>query len=158
MADTTLHIEAEGLLSTDYEIRRSDRLVARIDMARMRSAGQIEAGTASYSARPERLFSGNYVMERDGSRVARAERSGWLRPAYAVRGADRMLMLRPSGMLSRRYRILHGDRPIGSIAREGFFGRSATAVFDENVPEEMQLFLIFLALLRWRKQRQASRG
>ncbi len=158
MPDTTLRIEPEGLLSTDYEIRRGDGLFARVDMARMRSAGRIETHSATYEIRPERLLSGNYVMEHDGARIARAERAGWLRPRYAIRGPDRVLTLRPAGLLARRYDVIHGDHAIGSIARQGLFNRAATADFDENVPEEMQLFLVFLALLRWRRQRQASRG
>ncbi len=153
----TLHVESQGLLSGTFELSENGRPAGRIHL-RSASKGHLILDGMEWDVRRERAFSRTFVLEQNGRSVARATRTGWFRPAYEVKGEDRRLTLRTAGFSIARFRVLHGDREIGTIARTKLFGRDADADFQEHVPPGLRAFLLFLALATWRRQRQAAAG
>jgi hypothetical protein len=47
---------------------------------------------------------------------------------------------------------MENGAPVGTIARTGFFRAKRTADLPDDLPLEVQAFLIWLVLLVWRRQ------
>lgn len=151
----TLEARPRHLFSQTYDVLTSDRRVAAIDLAAIRSRGRFELDGVEYRIRPEGWTAGVFVLEREGRDVARVERTGWLPARYRVRLEDRSLELRAHG-LTRRFTLWHGGRRLGDIRPRHLLSR--TALFEDagEVPVAIRVFLLAVIVLRWRRRSRSS--
>lgn len=150
-----LHARRTRLFSSDYWIQEGTRNLTLLDLARLRSRGEFLLDGASYEFRAEGLLGGSYVLERDGRVVARATRAQLFPLVYRVHAGDRILELHshPPG---RKFSLRHGDRVTGAIRPAGPFSRSGVAEFQEALAPAVEVFLIALVLLKWRRRARGS--
>lgn len=152
-----LNIRPKSAFSSDFWIQEGTRNVTLLDLARLRSRGEFQLAGNTWEVRASGLLHREYRLEREGRMEASATRVQLLPLLYRVHAGDRQLELRSFPPL-RKTRVLHGGREIGMIAPVRAFGRSATAEFREPLRTEIQVFLIALALMRWRTQSRRARG
>ena len=150
-----LQVRPKTRFSSDFWIQEGTRNVTLLDLARLRTRGEFLLEGTSWDVRSSGLLRREYRLERDGRVEARATRVQILPLLYRVHAGDRLLELRSVPPL-RRTRVLHGGREIGVIAPVRVFSRFATAEFREPLRTEIQVFLIALALLRWRAQARSA--
>lgn len=143
------------LFSADYQVTRDGQPVTLIDMATLRSRGQFELDGVPYTFRATGLMGGSYVLESQGRTVARATRERLIPLLYRVNAGDRMLGLALHAP-GRRFTVRHGDRVIGEVRPRRLLSRSARARFEEPLSLPVQVFLLSLVLLYWRRRARAS--
>lgn len=143
------------LFSSDYQVTLDGQPVALVDMTTFRSRGQFELDGVTYTFQAGGLMGGSYVLESQGRTLARATRERLIPLLYRVNAGDRMLNL---GLHApgRRFTVRHGDRVIGEVRPRRLFSRSALARFDEPLSLPVQVFLLSLVLLYWRRRARAS--
>jgi len=142
-------------LGWDFRVFEDGQEAAILDLAVFRRRGVFTVAGVTYAIRRTGLLFGAYVLEpASGGRVlARAERAG-LR-TLRVHAGDRVLGLRGAGLLGRRFLVLHGERRVGVVRREGWLSWRVAAEFSEQLALPIRIFLAAVAIVSWRA---ASRG
>jgi hypothetical protein len=92
----------------------------------------------------------------DGRTLARSERTGVLGRAFQVTALDRVLTLRPDGVIGRNFSLLHGDLNVGRLRRPSLWKRTMEIGFPPDLPLELRIFLVFLVFTVWRRRQRAA--
>ena len=153
----TFEARPHHLFSARYDLSSGDRPVCTLELEWFRSRGRFSLDGREYRVLARGWTSGAFTLETEDRELASAERSSFLPLGYRVRVEDRWLELRAPG-LSRRFTVLHGDRPVGSIRPRQLFSRVAVVEGADAVPLPVRVFLLAVVLLRWRRRARASAG
>jgi hypothetical protein len=151
----TLHASPVRWFSQDFRVSADGREICTLDLAAMRSRGQFDVEGERYEIAARGIVPQRYRLERDGRVLAEVSRDGVLSRAYTIRAEDRSLTLRGT-LMRRRFDVLHGDLHIGAIRPVRLAGRSAIAEFTAPLPLHLQVFLVAVTLLIWRKRARAA--
>jgi hypothetical protein len=111
---------------------------------------------ASFRVSREGRLNGDFLLESDRGVVARATRPSVLRRSFAVQHGSKTHTLRAQSMFRRSFALLEGDREIGAITRDGVWSRHASANLPADMPLPVQVFLIWLAVLLWKRESDAA--
>lgn len=64
--------------------------------------------------------------------------------------------LRAKSVFRRGFVLLDGDREIGSLSPEGIFTRRATVDLPQALPLPVKVFIIWLAVILWKRSSDAA--
>jgi len=152
----TLQIAPTHWLSSDFTVLKDSQTVANVEVSRWGEKGALSIDRTSYRMYREGWLSGAFVLERDGSVVARAEKAGVFHRKYLVRYGDREYTLAARSMFRRPFAVLDGSTEIGSIERTTVFTREAKADLPDAWPLPLRAFVIWLAWMQWRRDAAGS--
>jgi hypothetical protein len=152
----------KNFFSWDFTFLDGAREVGRLDSRAFRRTAGLEVEGVSYRVHREGLL-GDFVLEQveqgpGPQELARAERMKPFSRAVHVRAGDRRLALHGKWPFLRTFTLLHGDREVGSMSREHWFGRTSTIDFPEEIPLPIRLFMAALVIYRWRQARRRRSG
>ena len=99
----------------------------------------------------ESWLCGPFVLERDGSVLARAEKPSAFFRTYLIRHGDRDYTLEPRSAFRRAFVLHDGSRQIGSIEPTSASMRGAIADLPDTWPLPVRAFVIWLAMIQWRR-------
>jgi hypothetical protein len=145
----------KSLFSWDYAVLDGQQPVADIEVSFWGERGRLRVQDASYDVRREGWL-GAFVLEADGSVVARAEKSSPFLRSFAIEHAGRSYTLRARSPFERTFLLEQGSRAIGSVSPEGMFTRRARADLPEDLALPLRVFMIWLALILWKRAANAS--
>jgi hypothetical protein len=91
----------------------------------------------------------------EGHTIARADKPSAFRSTFNVTYADRNYTLKKESLVGRSFILLEGERETGSI-RAGLLTRKAAVSLPEGMPKPVQLFVVWLAILLWRRESDSS--
>jgi hypothetical protein len=115
---------------------------------------------------PMRWFSWDFTVDRDGRRVAELDISWWReRGELAIDGA-RYAIAR-QGLVSGDFRLTAPDgrmvataskpsREAGAVTPAGAWSRRASATLPDALPLPVQVFVVWLAVLLWKRDDDAA--
>jgi hypothetical protein len=145
-----------NFFSSTFALVGEKGLLGELDNSIWRDAAQLELLEGTYALYRQALFSGDFVLERDGKVVARATKPSVLKNMFEVELPSGKVVLRKLGVLSRQFGVFEGGKQIGTIAPLGIFARRAQIDLPAAWPAAAQGFLFWLTFLLWRRQRQAA--
>ena len=134
-----------------YGIDRQGAPVGEIAFAKRWEGATITIGGTSYTAAREGKMSGALYMEKNGNRLADADKPSARKPLFTVRVGGRTLTLKKASFFARTFALTEGDRQIGSIAPIGWVGRKCKAELPDDLALEIQAFVIWLAIIMQRR-------
>jgi len=140
----------------NFDVFEGDHQVAEIKTSTLPESGTFAIDGVSYRAYREGMFSGDFFLESDGQTIASAEKPSAFLNSFNITHIDRSYALKKESFVSRSFILLEGDREVGSIRSEGLLTRKATAALPEMIPRPVQLFVIWLAILLWRREANAG--
>ena len=146
----------KGVFSKTFEIARDGRPVCQVKQRDLREKAEVVVGGTAF-VMENQLIGSDFLLRSGGRLLARAEKRT-LRRAFDVtldpEGASpRAYAFRVGGLLkSGRYDLSEAGRPVGSVTK-ATLGRSARATFPDDVPEAAQVFLLWIALMMWARDR-----
>jgi hypothetical protein len=140
------------LLSWSYIVHDESRELARIELAWLRAAGTLVLAGKTYRLERRGLVSGTYALDEGDTVLASARPSGFLLRTLEVDAGRDHYTLQPAGMWSRAFVLTKGKQELGTIRPMGLFSRQALVDVPESVPQTLQLFLLWLVLVRWKRQ------
>ncbi len=138
--------------SHDFTVHHASQQVADVDVSSWREEGVLTAEGVRYHVCRESWMSGAFVLQRQGSVIARAEKRSAFRRTYLVRCGDRQYTLRARSAFQRAFVLLDGSRQIGSIEPINAFTNKATADLPGGWPLSMRAFVIWLTMIQWRRE------
>ena len=128
--------------------------IANIDISCWSEKGTLLVLGLPYKVYREGMMSGTFLLESDGTILARAVKPSAFSRSFIVEHAGRKLALRST--FFGRYRLLEGDREIGSISPETICFRRANVNLPEDLPLPVRLFILWLVILLWKRDSDAA--
>lgn len=151
-----LQLVPQGWLGWNFDILDNDRKIAEIKISTLPESGTFSLDGIDYRAYREGMFSGDFFLESDGQTIARAQKPSAFLSSFNITHIDRSHTLKKESFVGRSFILLEGDREAGSIRPEGFLTRKANASLPEMMPLPVQLFVIWLTILLWRRETNAG--
>jgi hypothetical protein len=148
---SALEIIPQSWVSWNFNVLQDGRPVGEIDISRWREKGALIVQGMTYQVYREGIMSGEFVLELNGTRLAQAEKPSALRRSFEVRYAGTTYQWQ--GKTFRRSFVLaENSRTVGSLTPAGIITRKATAQLPEDLPLPVRIFLIWLALIMWKRE------
>jgi serine/threonine protein kinase len=107
----------------------------------------------AYTARREGVASGEFLLESPDGVIARATKPSALRRSLTVEHEGHQYTLRSMSAWTRAYEVLDGPTRVGTIAPDHAFTQRASADLPPAIPLAVRVFLIWLTVLAWRRDR-----
>jgi len=128
-----------------YEIARGEEVIGTLRFARWRRRATIEVAGERLEFRRE-CWGGAFVTNVE--EPDRATLPAGLRTTFDVTidGSSCSLISRGLG---RGYRLLQGDREVGSVRPRSVFSRDAHATLPDSLSTAAQLFVLWLVVSQW---------
>jgi hypothetical protein len=156
MSMDTLELVPLRWLGWDFRVRSRGEELTTVRLTRLRDRGEFALDGQPHRIERTGSFPPTYRLERGGTTVARAEARGFFRRSFTVTAGERILTLRPTGLLGHGYRVEHGRAGLGEIRRLGVFTRRTAASFDGRIDPAVRILLLVLVQLHWRRRARRS--
>ena len=145
-----------NLFSKSVRLQQNDELVGEVDLSHWREKARLELPDGTYTLRREGFCSGDYLLERDGSVIARAAKPSVFKCTFEVELPNRQFTFRKPSIWNRRFTLFDGDRQIGSVYPTGMFRRRSNIDLPSDLPLATRIFVYWLALISWKRQNAAA--
>lgn len=144
-------------LSWDFSLQQpTGEKVGEVSLSSWRERGSFLVAGVSYRVRRDGLLGPFLAEASDGLRVASAIKPSALRRQFTITHGERQYDLKAVSSLRRECALFdEGNRRVGQVRPESWFGRRARVEFDEQVPSLLQAFAIWLTLLLWKRDGDA---
>src|SRR5262249_10933633 len=149
---TLLKAVPKHWFSWDFTIIEGVQLLAEIDVSWWREKGFLKVHGTSYRVYREGLASGDFILEYNGSILTRAMKPRALHPFLTIEYSGTQYTLRAKSFFRRAFLLLRGSEQVGSLSPEGVFTRRAQIDLPEELPLEMKVFIVWLAIILWKRQ------
>jgi hypothetical protein len=142
--------------SWDFSVTSGDRTLAVLDVSAWCERAEIVIGDVTHRVFREGAMSGDFVIARGDHELARAAKPSVFRNTFVVHYDGTDYTLRKASVWRRAFVLLEGERQIGSIAPESLWTRRAAADLPPDWPMPIRAFLIWLAVVLWKREAAAS--
>jgi hypothetical protein len=146
-----LELAPMSWFSWDFRVLQNGSLLANIDVSSWREKGVLAVGGSNYKVYREGLMSGRFILEGNGTEMAFAEKPSALRRSFTVQHDGRTYVLQAESAFKRTFVLLEQGEQIGSIVPAGMFTRKATVNLPDVLPLPVQVFLIWLTVILWKR-------
>jgi hypothetical protein len=151
-----LTIEPKRWFSWDFTVSQGTRAIADIDISWWRERGELTIEGRTFRVTRDGMIGGDFVLESSDGVVARATKPSLFRRAFVVTHGAKTWTLEPTSMFRRALTLRDGGRDAGEIAPRGAWSRRASARLPDEAPLPVQVFLIWLAVLLWKRESDAA--
>jgi hypothetical protein len=153
---TTMAVIPRRWYSWDFNVTSGDRTLAILDFSAWRERAEILIEDMTHRVFRERAMSGDFIIERGDRQLARATKPSAFRDTFIVHYNGRDYVLRKLSVWRRAFVLMDSERQIGSIAPAGLLTRRATADLPSEWPMPVKAFVIWLAILLWKRDAHSA--
>lgn len=152
-----LHAKPIRIFSSTFSIREgeSDVEVARLRMRWWSEKGTVLVEGHELQLRREGVFSGAFLVASGDAVIAKAHKPSAFQNRFLIDVDDVQVELRRAGVATRTFELLRGDEVIGTVERGSLFTRSARIHISDSWPVPLQVFVLWLVLIIWRRMNRA---
>lgn len=151
-----LQLVPHGWLGWNFDVLDNDRKITEIKTSTLPESGIFSIDGADFRARREGMFSGEFLLSKDNETIARAQKPSALKSSFTIEFSDRQYTLKKESWAGRSFVLIQGDLEIGSIRPEGVLTRKATVQLPDDMPMPLQVFVIWLTILLWKREADAG--
>jgi hypothetical protein len=142
--------------SWDYTILENDVNVAHLDLSVWREKGTLTVNGEDYDVYREGLLSGKFILEQQGTPLATAIKASAFRQSSTITFADDEYELKPKSMFTRGFVLLQGSHQVGSVSPTNMLMRKAAVDLPAHLPLAVRVFIVWLAVILWKRQSEAG--
>lgn len=142
-----------GLFSRALTVVEDDIELTRINFPTWREGTEFTIGGHPYVMRRMGLFRGDLLLYSEGDVVASARHQGVFKTRYIIEYAGRTVELGTRRWFSRGFSVFVGEAEVGSITPTGWFRSRVIIDISDEIPLEVQVFLLCVAVVLWRRNR-----
>ena len=142
----------KGWVTWDYELREQRSLVATLYLDWMTERARCTISGRSWELARESWLGGAFQMKQSGKVFASAEKPNVLFRSFVVKFDSKTYRWEAESAFVRTFQLFEGDQVIGTMRPENMFTRRATIELPAEFSLERKAFLVWLALLIWRRQ------
>lgn len=148
----------KNLFAQKYEIFKGDERVAAVDLAWLREAGTVEIAGTHYTIGRTGLISGSFFLKKYEDTIVSAVKSSAFSRSFVIGIGGNSYTLGAASVFSRRFVLRKGPSDVGEIRPAHWFTRKVVAELPIDIPLEIQVFLIWLVIILWRRQERSAAG
>ena len=137
--------------SWHYDLMEGVTRLAEVRISSWRDAGQLTVGQNTFRVYRQGLYKGTFFLESNESILAQAEKPSVFWRWLDIQHQDRHYVLKTVSVFGRRLVLLDGSVEIGSLTPRGLFSRRATVNLPEDLPAPLKAFIVWLAVLLWKR-------
>lgn len=141
----------QSLCTWDFRVLGASAGPATLTFNFFTEQGSMSLGRDQFAIRKHGAWSGHWTLERHGQTVVDARQPHVMFRSFELKAAEIQLTVKAQFALTRGYDILSSDRLIGTIRPAHAFTRRAFIECRSEVPEVVQLFAFWLAVITWRR-------
>ena len=153
---SALTLAARRWYSWDFTLHDGPREVADLDLSAWREKATLTIGDVEYRVYREGLMSGDFLLERGDTILARATKPSAFRNRFVMHYEGRDYMLRKVSVWRRTFVLEDADREIGHIVPHSFWRRDGTATLPAAWPLPVRTFVVWLAIILWKRDAEAA--
>lgn len=150
-----LDITPRSWFSWKFDVMEGETLIAQLEMSSWRERAEIVLGDGAFELYRDGM-TGPFVLEANGVIYASAMKESVLRNSFVVELADRTFQLRKTSAFSRTFVLLEDGTEVGRMNPVKALSRNAHASFPEEIPLGVQVFLVWLILIVWKRASDSS--
>lgn len=141
-----------GLFARNYTFALDGQSVGTIEQSGMREKATIEIGGTRYVF-SNQLLGSDFLLESNGRPLATA-RKRTLRRAFGITVGSREFALEVGGTFVKggRYTLTENGRAVGELVKAPIV-RSGRATLPGDLPLPVQVWLLWIGLMMWRRER-----
>lgn len=141
----------QSLCTWDFRVLGASAGPAELTFNFFTEQGSMSLGRDQFAIRKHGPLSGHWTLERRGKTVVDARKPSAMFRSFELSAPEIQLTVKAQFALTRGYDILSSDRLIGTIRPAHAFTRRAFIECSSEVPEVVQLFAFWLAVITWRR-------
>ena len=121
-----------------------------------REAGSFQLVGESYSVGRRSLMGGDFFVEHIGRALATAEKPSAFLRRFVVTVEDETYELAARSAFHRGFVLRRRGQRVGSVEPNSLFSRSARTDLPQQLSLPVQIFMTWLVLVLWKRQRNSS--
>jgi len=137
--------------SWNFTIFDNTDAIAKIDLAWVREAGELQIHKESYKVYRERMFKGDFILQGDNVILARAEKPSAFIRSFRVAYNNKQYILEAESAFQRKFVLREGEQIIGSVVPEHAFTRKARIDLPAEIELPVKVFLAWLVIILWKR-------
>lgn len=145
------------VLSSTFVLDDDGAERGRLRTSAVREKGVLEVDGTAYRLYRTGCFSGAFVLERDGQRLAEADKPSALRNRFVVTFGGTRVELRRDAVVRRAFSVWDDGRRLGGVVPRHAFTRTADVDLPADWPLPLRAFVLWLVLVIWTRD-AASAG
>ncbi len=151
-----LYAVPNSLFNWDFDIQdENGQSVADVRLSNWIERGAISVPGQECTVRRE-IPLGAYLLEQHGRLVAQAEKPSAFFREFTVTHEGRTFTLKAWSALRRAMVLIENDVVVGRVAPESFFSRRMRVELPEEMPLVLKTFVIWLTMVLWKREADAS--
>lgn len=152
-----LRAHATALFSDRYAIvDEAGREIATVRIRWWREAGSFEIDGTRYDVGRRHLMRGPFELQQDGRELASARKPSAFHRRFEIDAGGERYHLVARHPLRRTFDLRRDGAVIGSIRPTSLWTRSAVVDLPESLSLPLRVFMTWLVLAMWRRQRGAD--
>lgn len=140
----------------DFALFQDGTKLAEARTSAWRERGTLAVGGAVFRVQRERIFSGAFQLEKDGTVIARAWKPSAFTRRLVIDAGGIPFELRPRNPFSRSFGLFEGERRIGTLSAAGIFSRRMHVNVPERVSLPLSSFMVWLTFVLWMRDSNAG--
>ena len=141
----------QSICSWNFRIHGASAGPAELEFSWFSEQGHIRLGGHEFEIHKHGPLSGRWSLMHHGTTVASAHKPSAFTRTFQISGPSGEITLQASSAMTRCFELWSGGRAIGSIRPAHALARRSTIDCPPGVPEFVQLFAFWLAVLTWRR-------
>jgi hypothetical protein len=143
-----------------YTLTRDGAEIGQIDCGGVRGTAAIVLssvpGGATYTPVIDSVVRGKFHLEANGTPIAGAQAAGFWFRYFNVQAGTRSYTLTMASWFGRRFALMENGTELGRIGVTNAFSGRCKAELPDDLPLEVQAFLIWLVISTWRRAAAAT--
>lgn len=145
-----LDILPRSAFSWNFDVVEDGTLIAQLEMSSWRERGEVVLNEGTFALYRDGMR-GPFLLEHSGTIYATAIKESVLRNSFVVELADRTYQFKKTSTFRRAFALIQDGVEVGWMNPVKAISRKAQATFPEDLPLGVHIFLIWLALIIWKR-------
>ena len=151
-----LQLEPTRWFSWAFTVADDGQPLGTFDISAWRERGDLTVAGQTFRIVRKGFVSGDFRLEGSGTVMATATKPSVFRREFAVTFSGRTLRLQPRSAWGRALVLREGDREVGFVQPRALWSRRGTATMPDTLPLPVRLFVLWLAVLVWKRDDDAA--
>ena len=144
--------------SWNFKINQNSNKIADLELSSWREKGELRIDGLNYMVFRKGILSPSIVLEKHNKELAKATRSSIFRHSFLLEMDGKRYTVEKRSFFGRTISLKNDSGEVGSVSPGGFLSRRAYVDLPENIELPVRIFVIWLALLLWKRDADTSAG